>query len=125
MREILFRGKRVDNGEWVYGDIYQPNTNDALRHRYREIWIHSHETGDMIQVIPETVGQYIGLDDKNGKKIFKGDIVKCTNYRGEVEGTVDYHGSLYYIACSSGYSDEYLVNCSNIEAIGTIHDKEE
>ena len=67
MREILFRGKTVCDGDWIYGGItWNPSKN--------EVFIHT--KWDEGKVIPETVGQYTGLCDKNGKKIFEGDIVK-------------------------------------------------
>lgn len=68
------------------------------------------------------IEQFIGKLDINGKKIFKGDKVKCENYHGEVEGDISYNNSYFYLACSSGYSDEYLFNCFNLEIIGNIHE---
>lgn len=108
-REILFKAKRVDNGEWVFGNLYIPN--QMLRGVYISLdttcvnmipdlddeeeitkeQIESHEgimIGKFIEVHPETVCQFTGILDKNGNKIFEGDIVARIEHKCNGEETI-------------------------------------
>jgi uncharacterized phage protein (TIGR01671 family) len=138
MREILFRGKRVDNGEWVEG-YYFKATHHWHNHGVHEDWI----AVDTIQnggycnvrgkyaIIPETIGQFTGLTDKNGKRIFEGDIIKDCDY--EYIHSVKYFGDEDYPAFDC-YPDIQFCECNGLshlvaanaaEVIGNIHDNPE
>lgn len=80
MREMLFRAKRIDNGEWVEGNLI---TNERNEHKKYIGYIFDERNGviedfDIVEVIPNTICQYTGLKDKNEEKVFIGDIIRCT-----------------------------------------------
>lgn len=125
MREILFRGKRRDNSEWSYGSL-QCFKGYSI---FDTIW------KNFITVNSKTVGQYIGLTDKNGVKIFEDDICKFREWnRGDMcwIGKVVYEHQQFVI--SGGPNEEcdtpFILQMSrfipeNIEIIGNIHDNPE
>lgn len=136
MREIKFRGKRLDNGEWVYGDYHhraggvhciidmQPDFQGKVEYV-------------IIQVDAETVGQFTGLRDKNDKDIYEGDIVKWIltmpavgvnggyeEYETEEIGEIKWDEGALQLGeyCAAGFayeSEDYA------EIIGNVHDNQE
>ena len=107
MREILFKGKREDNGEWVEGSLSIQNgetLNDGTRtFEYRIMGMR----GELDYVDPETVCQYTGLKGKNGKKIFEGDIVRAKVIERGLSGVKKYT-SVYEVAYHPKYCYFYL-----------------
>jgi uncharacterized phage protein (TIGR01671 family) len=125
MREILFRAKAKEDGKWIEGfpvriydyggfvwDMHPFNTN--------------FETTRSID--PKTIGQFTGLTDKNGKKIFEGDVLDCKSGLYErCKVIFNEFCSAFQLECADGFSDFFLcsINHKEMEIIGNIHDNPE
>jgi hypothetical protein len=149
MREILFRGKRVDTGEWVEGMLayFFDNPNNAMimprcyfgtrdfggeDEKGNPIIEDEMAMGGFINVIPSTVGQFTGLTDKNGDKIFEGDELNGSPVEYITKLSWDSGGSIhpgFYCrkwleSDEEEYSDmSYHCGFDNCEITGNIHDK--
>lgn len=98
MGEILFRGKRKDNGEWVEGNLFISDTDGK-----NYILLGSRRVTIEYEVVPSTVGQYTGLPDKNVGNIFEGDVIRADETTDYALGVVKY--GLYY---ESYFSNEIM-----------------
>lgn len=121
MREILFRGKRKDNAEWVYGNFVRGCVNDFA---YIVEFGNKELCRNYVEVIPSTVGQYTGLTDKNGNRIFEGDIVTMPAYQGGKKKAIVYFKNGKFAVDGSNYNFKDICP-KRMEVIGNIHDNPE
>lgn len=137
MREIKFRGKRLDNGEWIYGGLLQSNKYELpCKCAYMPSPTLTGESFWKVlldyEVDPATVGQYTGLTDKNGKEIYEGDIVT------EIDIVIAQNRRRYQVVFETGATrigglilaryynnDDRLAKRYVVEVIGNIHDNPE
>ena len=141
MREILFRGKSENDGQWVEGSLVittiEPADDAPIKHYHIEdmtigVFPNEFQSGSSETVDPQTVGQFTGLTDKNGKKVFEGDIVRSDSVvhngelqiPGEVFEVAMKKGCWMIVAIDTAW-DFLCSNTKSCEIIGNIHDNPE
>ncbi|EAF3114205.1 hypothetical protein CSI37_09645 [Listeria monocytogenes] len=131
MREIEFRGKAIHPnsleqivGSWAYGGIFE----NKIITRNLDMNSHYHGFISEIEIDLKTIGQYTGLKDKNGKKIFEGDIVNCKFFDrmvGDIAGVINFIDCVWSVSDFKNKRLYQLIDVDNIEIIGNIHENPE
>ena len=132
MREILFHGKRTDNGEWIEGDVLQTRYHSG--HIEYQIMPQT-PVSSAVPVLPETIGQFTGLADKNGVRIFEGDICRFKRFNDIHVGEIVFNVTtasfvMRYQSIVGAYGEKatqkmLLSVCDDIEVVGNIRDNPE
>lgn len=133
MRDILFKAKQIDTGEWVEGDLihYESGEVAILEQPFSKYGYEATEISGRTMVDPNTICQYTGLTDKNGNKIWENDVVR---YKGEYEEIfkIQYYSSMCrFVLVKNGAWKGIemdwgkVLKCSTVEVIGNIFDNPE
>lgn len=136
MRDIIFRGKRCDDGQWIYGslntfDVHYQALSGRMVDRF-EAYIHAHPDSkpwneSVEEVNPETVGQYTGVLDKDGNKIFEGDVIERKQCGGYVIGLVNFADGCFCVRTDKYHNpaiDVFMVE-SETTVVGNPYDNPE
>lgn len=120
MREILFRGKRIDTGEWVEGYYSGEDCELPWTLPIKKDSIIVKGVGLWVDIQSETLGQYTGMTDRNGKKIFEGDIIKGV---GDELFVIEWHNGQFIAKCLHDWL--FMFEAKTGEIVGNIHDNPE